>query len=172
MEPESKASNDTPARNNFKNMFPAKALHLSVAILTLAPALGMIHAADETFQQAPLFDDGVMIRVPVNVFGETLYFLVDTGFTVSAIDARYEQRLGKPVTTYQAGNPLGTGHALPIYQSPEISVAGNPLGLNVISCLDLIMARKISGQPCDGILGIDFFAKNIISIYFDKQVFL
>ena len=32
------------------------------------------------------------------------------------------------------------------------------------------MARLISGQSCDGILGMDFFAKNIVSIDFDKNV--
>ena len=173
MEPESKALNDKPVQNNFKymNMFPTQTLRLSAAILTLAPAFGMVHAADETFKAAPLFDDGVMIRVPVNVFGETLYFLVDTGFTVSAMNARYEQRLGKPVTTYQAGNPLGANHALPIYHSPDITIAGRPLGLEHISCLDLTMAGKISGQPCDGVLGMDFFSTHVVSIDFDRGIF-
>ena len=83
-----------------------------------------------------------------------------------------EQRLGKPVTTYEAGNPLGTGPALPIYHSPEISLAGKPLGLENISCLDLTMAKKISGQPCDGILGMDFFANHIVLIDFDRKIFL
>jgi hypothetical protein len=33
----------------------------------------------------------------------------------------------------------------------------------------LQMARQISGQPCDGILGMDFFATNIVQIDFDRQ---
>lgn len=58
------------------------------------------------------------------------------------------------------------------YHSPEILLAGKPLGLENISCLDLTMARKISGQPCDGILGMDFFANHIVSIDFDRKIFL
>ena len=33
------------------------------------------------------------------------------------------------------------------------------------------MLRFISGQQCDGILGMDFFARNVVSINFDKNVF-
>lgn len=33
------------------------------------------------------------------------------------------------------------------------------------------MARLISGQPCDGILGIDFFEENVVSIGFDNERF-
>jgi predicted aspartyl protease len=152
-------------------MFPVRTLPLSAAILTMAPALDMLPGADATFQPVPLFDDGAMIRVPVNVFGETFYFLVDTGFTLSAIDTRFAQRLGKPVSTCVAENPLGTDNILPVYHSPEISIAGKPLGLDSIACLDLTMARKISGQSCDGILGMDFFATHVVSIDFDRGLF-
>jgi hypothetical protein len=47
-------------------------------------------AADGTYQQVPLFYDGVMIHMLVNAFGKTLYSLVDTGFTMAAIDAKYK----------------------------------------------------------------------------------
>lgn len=162
---------DAPMQNNSKKMFPVRTLQLSAAILTLAPGLELIHAANETFLTAPLFDDGMMIRVPVNVFGETLYFLVDTGFTISAIDTRFASHLGNPVSTCPAENPLGTDSTLPVYQSPEISLAGKSVGLDVISCLDLAMARKLSGQPCDGVLGMDFFDSHVVLIDFDRRIF-
>ena len=126
--------------------------------------------ADETEQQIPLFDDGVMIRVPVNVFGKTLYFLLDTGFTVSAIDSKYKSYLGETTDEYRAESPLGTNNTLQFFHCPDISIAGKSLALEKITCLDLKMGSMISGQPCDGILGMDFFAKNIISIDFDKNV--
>lgn len=130
----------------------------------------MTWAVDETYQQVPLFDDGVTIRVPVNAFGKTLYFMVDTGFTVSAIDAKYKSYLGKATGTYRAESSLGTNNILPVFGCPDISIAGKSMELKEIACLDLRMARLISGQPCDGILGMDFFAKNIASIDFDKKV--
>jgi hypothetical protein len=153
------------------NMLRATTLSLIATLLTMILTPDITRAADETYQQVPLFDDGVMIRVPVNAFGRTLYFLVDTGFTLSAIDARYKSYLGEATDSYSAGSPLGTNNALPIFQCPEMSIAGKSLELDKITCLDLKMARLISGQPCDGILGMDFFAKNIVSIDFDKKVF-
>ena len=122
--------------------------------------LGITLAADETLQQVPFFDDGVMIRVPVNAFGKTLYFLVDSGFTFSAIDAGYKSFLGEPIaTSFSGGTPIGTDTTLPAFQCPEMSIAGKPLGLDKITCLDLKMPRLISGQQCDGILGMDFFCQ-------------
>jgi predicted aspartyl protease len=128
-------------------------------------------AVDETYQQVSLIDDGVMIRVPVNAFGKTLYFLLDTGFTVSVIDAKYKSCLGEAAGSYRAENPLGTNSVLSVFYCPEISIAGKSMELGKIACLDLRMARLISGQPCDGILGMDFFSKNVVSIDFDKKVF-
>ena len=123
---------------------------------------GITRAADETRQQVPLFDDGVMLGL-VNAFGKTLYFLLDTGFTVSAIDANYKSHLGETTGAYRAGSPLGTDNTLQVFQCPDISLGGKSLALDKITCLDLKMTRLISGQPCDGILGMDFFCKKMSS---------
>jgi membrane-associated protease RseP (regulator of RpoE activity) len=144
---------------------------------TFFPLIAMIltsdiaRAVDETHQEVPLLDDGVMIRVPVNAFGQTLYFMVDTGFTVSAIDAKYKSQLGEAAGTYRADGPLGTNNVLPVFYCPEMSIAGKSLELRKIACLDLRMARLVSGQSCDGVLGMDFLSQNIASIDFDKRVF-
>jgi PDZ domain/Aspartyl protease len=148
-------------------MLQATTFSLIAMILTSDIA----RAADETYQQVPLIDDGVTIRVPVNAFGKTLYFLLDTGFSVSAIDAKYKSYLGEAAGTYRAESPLGTNNVLPVFHCPEISIAGKSMELEKIACLDLRMARLISGQPCDGILGMDFFSKNVTSIDFDNKVF-
>jgi hypothetical protein len=128
-------------------------------------------AAEEVYKQVPLLDDGVMIRVPVNAFGKTLYFLLDTGFTVSAIHDKYKLNLGQALDAYRAGSPLGTNNVFSVFHGPEMFIAGKSLALDKITCLDLKMTRLISGQPCDGILGMDFFAKNVVSIDLDKKVF-
>jgi predicted aspartyl protease len=143
---------------------------LFTAILIMPFTPDVSHAADDTGQQVPIFDDGTMIRVPVKVFGEKLYFIVDTGFTVSAIDTKYAQHLGEPITQYRVSTPLTADHTLPIYNCPQIFLGEKSLELDKISCTDLTMARLISGQQCDGVLGMDFFAKNVVSIDFDKKV--
>ena len=141
------------------------------SIIAMILTSDITRAADEIHQQIPLIDDGVTIRVPVNAFGKTLYFLLDTGFTVSAIDAKYKSYLGEAAGTYSAESPLGTNNVLPVFHCLEISIAGKSMELEKIACLDLKMARLISGQPCDGILGMDFFSKNVASIDFDNKVF-
>jgi len=111
-----------------------------------------------------------MLRVPVNAFGQTLYFLLDTGCTLSAIDARFQPYLGKAAGTFRAETPLEMMDHQAVYACPKVSIAGKPLGLANVTSLDLQMPRLISGEPCDGILGMDFFATNIIQIDFDRQV--
>jgi predicted aspartyl protease len=152
-------------------MFRATTLSLTAILLTMILTPDIVRAADATHQQVPLFDDGVMVRVPVNAFGKTIYFLVDTGFTVSAIDAKYKSYLGETTDAFSAGDPLNANNVLPMFNCPEISIAGKSLELDKITCLDLKMGRMISGQPCDGILGMDFLSKNVVSIDFDKKVF-
>lgn len=120
---------------------------------------------------AALLDDGVMMRIPVDVAGKTLYFLLDSGFTTSAVDSRYASLLGEAITTNHAESPLGNDKTLPVFKCPPMSVSGKRLALEQITCLDLEMARLISGQPCDGILGMDFFEKNIVAIDFDNDTF-
>jgi hypothetical protein len=50
-------------------MFRATTLSLIAILLTMILTSGITRATDETYQQVPLFDDGVMIHVPVNAFG-------------------------------------------------------------------------------------------------------
>jgi PDZ domain len=146
------------------------------AVVPLATIFTMYFTPDACFgddnerERVQLIDDGTMIRVPVNIFGVTRYFLVDSGFTVSAIDLKYEHLLGQRVAQYHASTPLATESELPIYDCPRIIIGGKQLELDKISCLDLSMARLISGQQCDGILGMDFFAKNVVSIDFDSEM--
>jgi len=163
--------NSSATPPNSRSMLRTTTFSLIATLLTMLLTPDITRAADETHQQVPFFDDGVMIRVPSNAFGKRLYFLVDSGFTFSVIDAGYKQFLGEPITAYSGGSPLGTDTTLPALHCPEMSIAGKALGLDRITCLDLKMPRFISGQQCDGILGMDFFAKNIVSINFDNNIF-
>lgn len=152
-------------------------LSITSTLLLISTSLIMIFTSNtartaDDLQQVPLFDEGVLIRVPVNAFGKTLYFMVDTGFTFSAIDAVYKPLLGECVTaSFHGESSLGTDTSLPVFRCPEINLAGKPFALQTIACLDLQMLSLISGQQCDGILGADFFAKQVVSIDFDRRSF-
>ena len=128
-------------------------------------------AANLGSPQIPLLNDGMMVRMPVNTLGKTLYFLLDSGFTISSIDAEYKSSLGEPFTEYFAASPLGTEKDLSAFHCPAMTIAGRLLDLNKITCLDLQMLKYISGQQCDGILGMDFLERNVVSLDFDNDKF-
>lgn len=119
-------------------------------------------------QTVPILGDGDMILVPVQGFNRTLYFIVDTGFTISAVDSVYESYLGGQLDTYTAVSALGQKD-VPVYPGPNLSVAGRPVALAEVVKLDLSMLRQITGEPCDGILGGDWFARNVVDINFDNH---
>lgn len=118
-------------------------------------------AAEPKTIALPLLDDDVSFRVPVRMFGRTNYFLVDTGTSVTGLDTRYRDRLGKAVRQWD-------GHEL--YRSPEIALGSTPLALDEVICTDLNMFRLITGEPCDGILGMDFLKKHVLELDFDRGI--
>src|SRR3569833_125132 len=69
---------------------------LPIFLILFLPTLSLL-ATETNCDEAPFFDDGVMIRVPVTAFGKALYFMVDTEFTRSAIDIAYAPELGEPI---------------------------------------------------------------------------
>jgi hypothetical protein len=144
-------------------------LALVTPLLSVLGLGEILHAADAAGQEAPLLDDGVMIRVPVSAFGKTLYCQVDTGFTVSALDAGYRPVLGGIIATVAGESPLSRVGSLSLFQSPDLTIAGRLLNLHGILCLDLNIARMISGQACDGILGLDGFAGGVITLDFEHN---
>jgi predicted aspartyl protease len=149
----------------------SNALFYSTAVWLLMFPPDILRAAEGDDPSVPLLEAGNMIEVPVAAFHQTLYFVADTGFAISAMDARYAPHLGNLLTTYTAVSPLGNKKDVPIYQGPEMAMAGRPLALEKIALLDLKMLRLITGQPCDGVLGMDWFARNVVIIDFDHKTF-
>lgn len=143
----------------------------SAALSSLRPAAQTARVAESQPLLLPLYDDGLLIRVPVEAFGETLHFMVDTGCTLSLLDQKYADRLAAPINRYLATTPISAGGNLTTYWCPQITLAGQELGLKEIGITDLRMARWVSGQPCDGILGMDFFARAVVSMDFDNKIF-
>ena len=44
-----------------------------------------------------------------------------------------------------------------------------PVDLDEVGCLDIGMIKRITGEPCDGILGMDFLQNYVVSMDFDNQ---
>ncbi|HWC58331.1 MAG TPA: PDZ domain-containing protein [Verrucomicrobiae bacterium] len=98
-----------------------------------------------------------------------MYFSIDTGFTRSAVDSRYAPLLGKAISTCTAEGPLGAMEGVPVYSAPEISVGGRQLELKTILATDLQMSRWVSGEPCDGVIGIDGLSNLVVSLNFSRK---
>jgi predicted aspartyl protease len=117
----------------------------------------------------PIFYDGITLRIPVHLFGKTLYFIVDTGSTISGVDVRYISDLGEPIENAKASTMNVAGPQLTIYPCPDCHVADIPVRLDKIAAMDLSGINTISGSPCDGVLGMDFLRQHVFSIDLDKK---
>jgi hypothetical protein len=147
------------------------AINLSIIVFTIAvvknAACGQEAAGSH---QVPLLDDCVIVRIPVRMFNQTLYFVLDTGTSVSALDLSFREKLGPPISEIVDGMSVALGKKLTLYRCPDFSVDDTHGNLQRIACLDLTMFRRVSGERCDGILGMDFLANYVISLDFDRFV--
>ncbi len=125
---------------------------------------GTLVFAQETLPEPitlPLLDDDVSLRVPVRMFGQTNYFLVDTGTSATALDVRYRDLLGARVRQWDGRD---------FYRCPQIAVGNTRLPVNEVFCTDLKMLRMITGESCDGILGMAFLKRHVVQLDFDQLV--
>ncbi len=129
----------------------------------------VVSGADGQALNVSISDDGVTIRVPVHMFGATLNFVLDTGSSFSAVDLKYKPNLREIIALQRSENVLSDNQT-PIYRCPEILLKGKRLGFSEISCVDLQMLSLVSGEKCDGILGVEFFASNVVCVDFDARV--
>jgi hypothetical protein len=121
-------------------------------------------------RHVPIFYDGITIRVPIQMFGRTLCFIVDSGSTISGVDVRYIHYLGEQIEDLQTSAMNAAGPRLAIYHCPDGTVADIPIHINSIAVMNLAVIGKISGSPCDGVLGMDFLRQNVIAIDLDKDI--
>lgn len=112
-----------------------------------------------TVSLLPMLDDEVSFRMPVEMFDRIHFFYVDTGTSVTSLEAKFRPRLGEPLR--QWGD-----HEL--FRSPEIRVGKRSLGLSEVFCADFGALRLITGEPCDGILGMDFLMHHVMRLDFDE----
>ncbi len=147
-----------------------KRIVAAVVVLTAAIPQETASAKEGDENQAiPLPDDGVILRIPVKMFNEILYFVVDTGSSISMVDSKYRDRLGTSIGTGVAATPVSQGDHVAIYRAPDFYVGASHGDLKQVLCVDLAMLKYISGEACDGILGMDFFQSRVVRLDFDSH---
>jgi predicted aspartyl protease len=114
----------------------------------------------------PLLDDGAFLRVPISLSGRILYFIVDTGASRSSIDTHYTNIPAMPIGSADQETSADNVSAN-VIKSPALTIGAVPLGFENILDNDLSLAREVTGEECDGILGLDALRRYVVSIDFD-----
>jgi len=144
-------------------------MSLAIAVYLLTPALPARSDDVGASNHVPLLDDGPTIRVPVRMFDETLYFIVDTGSAVSLLDATYRNKLGSSVRDFSVGTGISSANPIAVYRCPDFYVGGSHGHLEEIGCENLKTFQYVTGVQCDGVLGMDFLHAYAVTIDFDNR---
>ena len=110
-------------------------------------------------------------EIPVLLFGQTNYMVVDTGSSASFLDLPFESRLGKSVGIGTMPMWISTATNLPIYRCPGVEIGGGRFAPLWARCIDFERARTSSGGPCDGVLGMDLWKGYAFTFNMDDASF-
>jgi hypothetical protein len=106
------------------------------------------------------------------MFNEKHFFVVDSGSSTTVLDKSLLVRLGSPITAALADTPYQSDLPTSFYPAPAIVLEDTLLPINKVVCIDLRMARMISGEPCSGVLGMDVLSNYVVTMDFEKKEFL
>ncbi|MBS0265100.1 MAG: retropepsin-like domain-containing protein [Planctomycetes bacterium] len=108
--------------------------------------------------------------VPITVFGETHFFLIDTGCTVSIFDERFKERLGPPLQTWARMQAAGESKRMELFRAPEMTVGQLRLPDSGKSlCVDFSRCRDDDGKMFfSGILGLDILRHLVVQIDLER----
>jgi hypothetical protein len=142
-----------------------------LAVLLLVPALAAAAAAPPQADVREVFDIGRdvgPIIVPVTIRGKAYPFVVDTGANGSVFDESLRPLLGKATANQAVLTAAGTmqgSFAMP----PAAFVGRLPLPRNqAVQVLDLTRLRRAAGLHVCGVLGMDFLARYVVCIDFER----
>jgi predicted aspartyl protease len=140
------------------------ACYLVVCVATITACPVDVVSAEDGTERVPI-EASDTIFIPVEVFGEKHLFVLDTGFTSTAFDKTFRERLGiasklKQVKTANCNFEL--------FPSPMMRVGAisrqDFQSTDDVACLDLADVRSASSQDIMGIIGMDYLESRILKI--------
>lgn len=145
---------------------------LALFLIAVIPAISAAEEAPDVplriLEQFDVFTDGDFLIVPVEAFGKTNLFALDTGCPGIMFDRRLRAFLGEPAETVTAPG-ANAPVAIELFDPPRARVGS--LALNTTSrvgCIDFSEIRKGTGHALAGIVGMDFLRQYVIHIDFDS----
>lgn len=160
----------------------AIARRLFLAVI-LAGSCPLLSAAEESpsgidpsliIEQVDVANDGDVLLVPVEVFGKSEFFVLDTGSPLMRYDKSLRGLLGTPTNSINTSSPKGK-ELLELFNSPQAHVGKVSLQTDLpVSCRDLSGLKHISVEPVKGIIGIAALQRLVLLMNFDsgKLLFL
>jgi tetratricopeptide (TPR) repeat protein len=117
-------------------------------------------------QRFKIATGGDALLLPVRVGGKDHLFMLDTGCARTTFDRSL--LLDKPRGAGRALALNGEIFEVAVYEPPDGSVGGLPLGVPEVAGMDLTASREVWGQPIEGILGMDFLGRHVLRLDFDR----
>ena len=142
---------------------PAEKKQAELQVKAFKPAASKPVADDKGEATCPLDED---LRIPVKIFGESKYLVVDTGSPFTLFDCQYTNRLGEGLL--EMASP--TMNAM-LYAGPEIFISQRRFSPLLVSVVDTRKMREILGRQIDGILGMDCLSNCVICFDSDHGAF-
>ncbi|MGE0606082.1 MAG: retropepsin-like aspartic protease [Pirellulales bacterium] len=120
---------------------------------------------DNIVAEFPVFTDGDLLLVPVEVAGRTYSFMVDTGFSTTTFDTRLSAALAMPAgRASRRVRVIGAG-TMETATARQFAIAGlPPFVARSVWRGDLTRIRESTGHEVMGIIGIDLLRDFVLHI--------
>lgn len=109
-----------------------------------------------------------LIYLPVTVAGDTGYWVLDSGASMSLIDADYAKKLGLAIQGSIKGYGFGELFDLNFTRIAEHHVGSIRFGSQTFYVAKGLAARSYEPRIC-GILGYDFLSRFVVEVDYDRQ---
>jgi predicted aspartyl protease len=140
------------------------------ALITIGIAACQQRPAQETAQSVAFDADFGLVFVPVTVAGsDSLWFLLDTGFEYSVLNADHIGRLGLVLTDTQTVPQPGGTVTVGTVPATTLSLAGRSVADVALRALPLTQLQPVIGRALDGIIGHDIIARLTIEIDYGRH---
>jgi len=123
---------------------------------------------EHIIEQFDMDPDGDLLVLPVTIDRQVFPFILDTGTTLNAYDARLRNHLG-PVQEFVGIRTASGNETLKLYDPPRAFLGRfnlrTPQG---VTCMDMAGVRRATGHEFYGIIGMTFLLDRIVHLNFDQ----
>lgn len=156
------------ARNWTSTAAIARVASVSLLFMAFLISTGRCGEGQTIAFDLPHFDD--LLIVPVTISDEEHLFVLDSGASVNVFHTDLQDCLGEQIGERRANPNTNDEVKTRAFRAPVAHVGSLPVTRDApVACMDLSNMRSAMGRDIQGILGMPFFATNIIQVNFDQR---